>query len=126
MHPSGGVLGFFKEILGRTSLPTVRECQHSLPFFGEHCNTLCPILRDFWVVWGNLGLLRKIRENSPSSLELLDSNLRSKLDLREYPQMMEKDPQPITRISKVVGLLQAYIMRPPHAEIEGVLEIPNL
>jgi hypothetical protein len=29
---------------------------------------------------------------------------------------MEKDPQPIPRISKVVGSLQAYIRRPSHGE----------
>jgi hypothetical protein len=36
---------------------------------------------------------------------------------------MEKDPQPIPRISKVVGPLKAYIRRPPHGErgdIEGI------
>jgi hypothetical protein len=32
---------------------------------------------------------------------------------------MEKDPQPIPRISKVVGSLQAYIRRPSHGEIDG-------
>jgi hypothetical protein len=50
----------------------------------------------------------------------------SRLDLREDPQLMEKYPQPIPRISKVVGSLQAYIRRPSHGEMEGVLEIPNL
>ena len=39
------------------------------------------------------------------------------MDLREDPQLMEKDPQPIPRISKVVGSLQAYIRRPSHGEI---------
>jgi hypothetical protein len=29
---------------------------------------------------------------------------------------MEKNPQPIPRISKVVGSLQAYIRRPSHGE----------
>jgi hypothetical protein len=38
----------------------------------------------------------------------LDSNLRSRLDIREDPQLKEKYPQPIPRISKVVGSLQAY------------------
>jgi hypothetical protein len=47
------------------------------------------------------------------------------MDLREDPQLMEKDPQPIPRISKVVGSLQAYIRRPSHGEkqkgdIEGI------
>jgi hypothetical protein len=52
----------------------------------------------------------------------LDLNLRSRLDLREDPQLMEKDPQPIPRISKVVGSLQAYIRRPSHGEIDGDIE----
>jgi hypothetical protein len=40
------------------------------------------------------------------------------MDLREDPQLMEKDPQPIPRISKVVGSLQAYIRRPSHGEMD--------
>jgi HD-like signal output (HDOD) protein len=32
--------------------------------------------------------------------------------------MNDKDPQPIPRISKVVGPLQAYIRRPSHGEKE--------
>jgi hypothetical protein len=40
------------------------------------------------------------------------------MDLREDPQLMEKYPQPIPRISKVVGPLKAYIRRPPHGERE--------
>jgi hypothetical protein len=52
--------------------------------------------------------------------------MRSRLDLREDPQLMEKDAQPIPRITKVVGSLQAYIRRPSHGEMEGFLEIPNL
>jgi hypothetical protein len=43
-------------------------------------------------------------------------NLRSRLDLREDPQPMDKDPQTVPRISKVVRPLQAYIRRPPHGE----------
>jgi hypothetical protein len=39
------------------------------------------------------------------------------MDLREDPQLMEKDTQPIPRISKVVGSLQTYIRRPSHGEI---------
>jgi hypothetical protein len=31
---------------------------------------------------------------------------------------MEKDPQPIPRITKVVGSLQDYIRRPSHGERE--------
>jgi hypothetical protein len=53
--------------------------------------------------------------------------MRSRLHLREDPQMMEKDPQPIPRISKVVGSLQDYIRRPSHGEkSHEVLEILNL
>jgi hypothetical protein len=42
--------------------------------------------------------------------------MRSRLDLREDPQLMEKGPQRIPRISKVVGSLQAYIRMPSHGE----------
>ena len=42
--------------------------------------------------------------------------MRSRLDLREDPQLKKKDPQPIPRISKVVGSLQDYIRRPSHGE----------
>jgi hypothetical protein len=35
---------------------------------------------------------------------------------------MEKDPQPIPRISKVVRPLQAYIRRPSHGEEDGEIE----
>jgi hypothetical protein len=38
------------------------------------------------------------------------------MDLREDPQLMEKYPQPIPIISKVVGPLQGYIRRPSHGE----------
>jgi hypothetical protein len=49
------------------------------------------------------------------------------MDLREDPQLMEKDPQPIPRISKVVGSLQAYMRRPSHGDMyDGVSKIPNL
>jgi hypothetical protein len=48
------------------------------------------------------------------------------MDLRDDPQLMEKDPQPIPRISKVVGPLQAYIRRPSHGEMDGRLEASNL
>jgi hypothetical protein len=42
--------------------------------------------------------------------------MRSRMDLREDPQLMEKDPQLIPRISKVVGPLKYYIRRPPHVQ----------
>jgi hypothetical protein len=67
-------------------------------------------LRKFWVVEENQG-------KNPLHLgNQLDSNMRSRLDLREDPQLKEKYPQPIPRISKVVGPLQAYIRRPSHGE----------
>jgi hypothetical protein len=44
--------------------------------------------------------------------------MRSRMDLREDPQLMENDPQPIPIISKVVGSLQAYIRRSSHGEIK--------
>jgi hypothetical protein len=52
--------------------------------------------------------------------------MRSRMDLKEDPQLMEKDPQPIPIISKVVRPVQAYIRRPSHGEGNKVLEIPNL
>jgi hypothetical protein len=61
-------------------------------------------------------LLRKSGEDPPYLGNQLDLNLRSRMDLREDPQLMEKDPQLILRISKVVGSLQAYIGRPSHGE----------
>jgi hypothetical protein len=48
------------------------------------------------------------------------------MDLREDPQLMEKYPQPIPRISKVVRPLQAYIRRPPHGERGETLKASNL
>jgi hypothetical protein len=119
MHPFGGEMGFFKEILGIAPLPTIRECQCSLPFFrGElqHSVSLSE---------GALGCLREsltVEENQgkiPLLLWiLLDSNLRSRMDLREDPQLMEKYPQTIPRIFKVVRPLQGYIRRPLHGERE--------
>jgi hypothetical protein len=43
------------------------------------------------------------------------------MDLRKDPQLMEKDPQPIPIISKVVGSLQGYIRRPSHGEEREIL-----
>jgi len=62
-------------------------------------------------------LLRKSGEDPPYLGNQLDSNLRSRLDLREDPQLMEEDPQPIPRIYKMVGSLQDSIRRPSHGEI---------
>jgi hypothetical protein len=40
----------------------------------------------------------------------------SRHDLREYPQLKERDPQLIPNISQVFGPLQDYIRRPSHGE----------
>jgi hypothetical protein len=45
------------------------------------------------------GLLREIREESLHIWSWLDSDLRSRLDLREDPQLKEKNPQLIPIIS---------------------------
>jgi hypothetical protein len=55
----------------------------------------------------NFGLLREIREESPLSMELVGFGSEVKAHLREDPQLKEKNPQLIPRISKVVGPLQA-------------------
>jgi hypothetical protein len=44
--------------------------------------------------------------------------MRLRMDLREDPQLKEKDPQPIPRISNMFRSLQAYIRMPPHGERE--------
>jgi hypothetical protein len=67
-------------------------------------------------------LLRKLGEDPPYLRNQLDLNLRLRLDLREDPQLMDKYPQPIPRISKVVRPLQAYIRRPSHGEGHGEME----
>jgi hypothetical protein len=46
----------------------------------------------------------------------LDSNRWSRNDLREDPQIKERNPQLIPNISQVVGPLQGYIRRPSHGE----------
>jgi hypothetical protein len=56
----------------------------------------------------------------------MDLNLRSRLHLREDTKLMEKYPQPIPRLSKVVGSLQSYIRRPPHGKNIGSLEASKL
>jgi hypothetical protein len=43
----------------------------------------------------------------------------SRHDLREDPQLKERNPQLIPKISQVVGSFQAYIKRPSHGEREG-------
>jgi hypothetical protein len=42
--------------------------------------------------------------------------MSSRHDLREDPQLKERNPQLIPNISQVVGPLQAYIRRPSHGE----------
>jgi hypothetical protein len=46
----------------------------------------------------------------------LELNRRSRHDLREDPQLKEKNPQLIPNISQVVGPLQGYIRRLSHGE----------
>jgi len=62
VHPSRGALGFFEEILGNATLPTVRECYHSLPSFEgalkhfvSHFGGALGCLRKSWVVEENQG-----------------------------------------------------------------------
>ena len=43
----------------------------------------------------------------------------SRHDLREDPQLKERNPQLIPKISQVVGSFQAYIKRPSHGERGG-------
>jgi hypothetical protein len=46
----------------------------------------------------------------------LDSNRWSRHDLRGYPQLKERNPQLIPKISQVVGPFQSYIRRHSHGE----------
>jgi hypothetical protein len=62
VHPSGGALGFFEEIYGSASLPTVSECQRSLPSFGgvlqhsmPHFGGVLGCLRKSWAIEENHG-----------------------------------------------------------------------
>jgi hypothetical protein len=75
------------------------------PFGGE-----IPFSKQF------LGLLRKIREESLNFWRWLDLNRWSRHDLREDPQLKERNPQLIPNISQVVGPLQGYIRRSPHGK----------
>jgi hypothetical protein len=49
--------------------------------------------------------------------------MRSRHDLRGDPQLKERNPQIIPKISQVVRPLQAYIRRPPHGKKK--MEIEN-
>jgi hypothetical protein len=42
--------------------------------------------------------------------------MSSRHDLRQDPQMKERNPQLIPKISQVVGPLKDYIRRSPHGE----------
>jgi hypothetical protein len=66
--------------------------------------------------WGSVVFFRKSGEDPLYLLSQFDSNMRSRMDLRENIQLMEKYPQPIPRISKVFWPLKYYIKRPPHGE----------
>jgi hypothetical protein len=46
--------------------------------------------------------------------------MSSRHDLREDPQLKERNSQLIPKISQVVGPLQAYIRRPSHGEREVI------
>jgi hypothetical protein len=46
----------------------------------------------------------------------LDLNRRSRHDIREYPQLKERNPQLIPNISQVVKPLQDNIRTPSHGE----------
>ena len=59
---------FWKEIL---PYPLSWIVSSPYPSLGERCNTLCTLLGEIWHVWENFGLLRKIRDKSPSTLELV-------------------------------------------------------
>jgi hypothetical protein len=48
----------------------------------------------------------------------LDSNRWLKNDIRGDPQIKERNPQIIPKISQVVEPLQGYIRRPSHGEME--------
>jgi hypothetical protein len=69
--PFGGALGFSEGILGSAPLPTVRECQRSLAFFGGalQCSVhpfggALACLSKFWVVEENQGKIPLILEIS--------------------------------------------------------------
>jgi hypothetical protein len=52
--------------------------------------------------------------------------MSSRNNIREDPQMKERNPQLIPKISQVVGPLQDYIRRPSHGErdmIQKILEV---
>jgi hypothetical protein len=73
-------------------------------------------------------LLIKSRDKSPLSLKSVErylsqfgSNPSPRIDLRGVPQLMEKDPQLIPRISKMVMPLNAYIRRHSHGERERII-----
>jgi hypothetical protein len=54
----------------------------------------------------------------------LDWNSWPRHDLRGDPQLKERNPQLIPKISQVVGPLQGYIRRPSHGERHnGKLEL---
>jgi hypothetical protein len=90
-----------KSILeGNAPLYTVRECQRSVTSFGGAFQCSVPHSEGALAFFERIfGLLREIREESLHIWSWLDSDLRSRLDLREDPQLKEKNPQLIPRIS---------------------------
>ena len=84
---------------------------------GECLSAMCTLMGERYHFFEKiLGLLRQIREESLNSWRWLDSNRWSRHDLREDPQLKERNPQLIPNISQVVGPLQGYIRRPFHGE----------
>ena len=86
-----------------------------------------PLWGSVWVLcapfWGSdiffervFGLLRQIREESLNFWRWLDLNRWSRHDIREVPQMKERNHQLIPNIFQVVGPIQGYIRRPSHGE----------
>jgi hypothetical protein len=76
---------------GNAPLYTVRECQRSLTSFGGAFQCSVPhsegALDFFERIFGSL---REIREESLHIWSWLGLDLRSNLDLREYPELKEK------------------------------------
>jgi hypothetical protein len=90
-----------KSILeGNAPLYTIRECQHSVTSFRGDFQCSVPHYEGPLAFFERIfGLLREIREESLHIWSWLDSDLRSRLDIREDPQLKEKNPQLIPRMS---------------------------
>ena len=60
--------GFWRVVL---PYPLAGSANSSWSSLGERCNSLCTLMGECWPFSTNFGLLRKIRDKSPSSLELV-------------------------------------------------------